>query len=286
MRMIVNDEEFEGKRKAATTGYDFEFSKVEIAESGKIQFKVDIADDDNLSGTIKFNPNFKSEAFSGARYDEAREDVLSGDVAGTISFVDVSITAAKATLKNNLSKDVEVLNGETTTRVVLDGTYTAKKALVNLNKFYMSGTNALENSGVKITWHLFIDGEEVADTTSFGSGNYEPFSDVELKAGESVRVKVEAEVEAYGSAGATTGDIKDIKIYLGGVDDFGKDIQEANAKVMNIKIKESGSVTVSAGAAKSTVLRKSSNAKLAEFTIKPANGEDGLTLDSLVIQLS
>ena len=280
MRMIVNDEEFEGKRQSDLR--TFRFSKVEIAESGKIQFKVDIVDDDNLSGTINFTPNFKSEAFSGARYDEAREDVLSGDVAGTISFVGVSITAAKATLKNNLTKDVEVLNGETTTRVVFDGTYTAKKALVNLNKFYMSGTNALANSWVKVTWHLFIDGEEVADTSSFGSGNYEPFSDVELKAGESVNVKLEAEVEAYGSGG----EIKDIKLYLGGVDEFSKDIQEANATIKNIKVKESGSVTVSAGASKSTVLRKSSNAKLAEFVVKPANGEDDLTLDELTILLS
>jgi hypothetical protein len=129
---------------------------------------------------------------------------------------------------------------------------------------------------------LFVNGEEVADTDTFGSGNEESFSDVELKAGETANIKVEAEVEAYGS----TGDIKDIKIYLGGTDEFGKDIQWANAKVMNIKVKESGSAVISAGASANTVLRKASNAKLAEFYVKPSNGETDLTLDSLSIALS
>lgn len=218
---------------------------------------------------------------SGARYDEARETVLGSDVAGTISFTNLGITAAKATLKNNLSKEVEVLTDATTTRTVLEGTYTAKKALVNLNKFYMSGVNNL--TGVKVTWHLFIDGEEVADTDALtGANGEEPFSDVEIAAGKSVNVKVEAEVEAYGS----TGDIKDIKIYLGGTDEFGKDIQWANARVMNIKVKESGSAIISATASANTVLRKASNAKLAEFYVKPSNGETDLTLDDLEISLS
>jgi hypothetical protein len=38
----------------------------------------------------------------------------------------------------------------------------------------------------------------VADTNTLG-GDGESFSDVRVKAGESVKVKVEAEVEAYGN---------------------------------------------------------------------------------------
>jgi hypothetical protein len=63
----------------------------------------------------------------------------------------------------------------------------------------MSGANSLSNSGVAITYHLFIDGDEVADTDLYGSGNAYTFSDVEVEAGKSVNVKVEAEIEAYGS---------------------------------------------------------------------------------------
>jgi hypothetical protein len=56
---------------------------------------------------------------------------------------------------------------------------------------------------------LFVDGEEVADTDTVNTGavysgknlsnslKIDSFSDVRVKAGESVKVKVEAEVEAY-----------------------------------------------------------------------------------------
>jgi hypothetical protein len=48
---------------------------------------------------------------------------------------------------------------------------------------------------------LFIDGEEVADTDNT-AGQEEAFSDVRVKADATVKVKVEAEVEAYGTTGA------------------------------------------------------------------------------------
>ena len=43
---------------------------------------------------------------------------------------------------------------------------------------------------------------------------------------------------------------------------------------MTIKVKESGSVTVSAATSRNTVLRTASNAVIAEFTVKPSNGEE------------
>ena len=283
LRIVVAGEEFEWKRSETQTWVLFSFSNVEITESGKVQFTADLADDDNLSWTIEFKPaSFNKAAFSGARYDEAREEVLSGDVAGSIALSAINVTAAKATLKNSLTKDVEFLNGETNTKIVFDGTYTAKKAPVTLNSFYMKGANDI--TGATITFHLYIDGEEVADVDTFGasSGDAYTFSDVEVKAWESVKVKVEAEVEAYGS----TWDAKDIQLYLGGVDEFGKDIQEAHAKIMNIKVKESGSVIVSAATSRNTVLRSASNAVIAEFTVKPANGDEGLTLDDIKFEFS
>ena len=50
---------------------------------------------------------------------------------------------------------------------------------------------------------------------------------------------------------------------------------------MTIKVKESGSVVISAATSRNTVLRSASNAVIAEFTVKPANGDEGLTLDEL-----
>jgi hypothetical protein len=48
---------------------------------------------------------------------------------------------------------------------------------------------------------LFIDGDEVADTDNV-AGQEEAFSDVRVKADATVKVKVEAEVEAYGLTGS------------------------------------------------------------------------------------
>lgn len=55
---------------------------------------------------------------------------------------------------------------------------------------------------------------------------------------------------------------------------------------MKMKVKESGSVILSAATSKNTVLRASNNQTLAEFTVKPVDGEAGLTLDDLSISLS
>ena len=133
-----------------------------------------------------------------------------------------------------------------------------------------------------MTYYLYIDGEEVAYTDAYGSGAEEIFDDVTVAAGESVSVRVEAEVEAYGSLG----DVKDVYLFLGGVDEFGKDVQYAKARLMTIKVKDAGSAKIEATTARNTVLRSSSNATLAEFTVKPANADETVKLDELTIALS
>jgi hypothetical protein len=55
---------------------------------------------------------------------------------------------------------------------------------------------------------------------------------------------------------------------------------------MTIKVKEAGSAKIEATTARNTVLRSSSNATLAQFTVKPADGEEGVKLDQLTIALS
>lgn len=192
--MFVGEDEFEAKKSGTT----FSFSNVEIAESADIQFKVDIEDKEaaqNKEFTLK--PNFNGDAFKNARYDNSRDDVNTGDVSGTISFSKVTIQAARATLKNTLSDTAEFLNEDTSDQEVFKGTYTAKKALINLNKFYMSG--AANPDKVKITYYLYVDGEEVASVDAYGQKAEETFDDIEVKAGKSVDIKVVAEVEAYGN---------------------------------------------------------------------------------------
>jgi hypothetical protein len=195
MAMFVDGEEFEAKKD----GTAFTFSNVEIEKSGKIQFKIDIEDkNDAQNKVITFDKNFNGDLFANARYDNSRDDVNPADVAGTISFSQVTIKAASATFKNSLSKSVEYMNQDTNEGVVFDGTYTAKKANINLNKFYMSG--AANPNKVKVTYYLYIEGKEVASVDNYGTGAEETFDDILVKAGESVKVRVVAEVEAYGAA--------------------------------------------------------------------------------------
>ena len=262
MRMFVGGEEFEAKK----SGTQFTFSNVEIAESGKIQIKIDIEDNDAATGSFTVTSNINKDIFAWAKYDNSRKYVETGDVAGTISFSKVTIQAAKATLKNTLSDSVEFINGETSDlEDVFKWTYTAKKALINLNKFYIDGANPL--NGVTITYHLYINGEEVADTDTYGSGSEEIFDDIVVDAWKSVDVVVKAEAEAYGATWSITW----LQLVLWGTDDFGKDVTYKSAKLIDMKVVEKGAVKVEAGASKNTVLRTSTNQALAEFTVKSSS---------------
>jgi hypothetical protein len=78
--------------------------------------------------------NFSSingEAFSDLVYEDTRR-LPASDVAGFVNLSTLTIQPSKAALKNNLTKAVEFLSGESNTKVVFDGTYTAKNGTVNL----------------------------------------------------------------------------------------------------------------------------------------------------------
>ena len=278
MAMFVDGEEFEAKK----SGTSFAFSNVEIEKSGKVQFKIDIEDKNEAQEkVITFEPNFNGDLFANARYDNSRDDVNPSDVAGTISFSQVTIKAASATFKNSLSKAVEYMNQDTNDGVVFDGTYTAKKANINLNKFYMSG-DANPNK-VKVTYYLYIEGKEVASVDAYGTGAEEQFDDVVVKAGESVKVRVVAEVEAYGTAPET---LANRYVVLGGTDDFDKDVEYKAAKLMDMKIVEKGSVNIQAGAVAKTVLQKAKNQVLAQFTVRPADGSSSVEIEEISFSLT
>ena len=276
--MLVAGEEYEAKK----SGTDFTFSKVEIEKSGKIQFKIDIDDKDAAqSGTISLTPNFNGDLFEDAEYQNARkETVSSGDVSGTISFSTVTVQAAKATFKNSLSKAVEFMNNDTNDGVVFDGTYTAKKANINLNKFYMSG--AANGDKIKVTYYLYVEGKEVASVDAYGTGAEETFDDIVVKAGESVKVRVVAEVEAYGAAKTLSG----VQVFLGGTDDFDKDVEYKGAKLVDMKIVEKGSVNINAGEINKNVLLKAKNQLLAQFTVKPADGASSVEIENISFSLT
>jgi hypothetical protein len=112
----------------------FRFSNVDIEESGKIEVRIDLEDNADFNGRkIKFS-KINSEAFSSLVYEDTRRlDV--NEVAGYVSLSDLTIQPSKAALKNNLTKAVEFLSGDSATKVVFDGTYSAKNGTVKLTEW-------------------------------------------------------------------------------------------------------------------------------------------------------
>ena len=283
LKFVINGDEYEGKPDNKKAPTKFSFTNVEIEESGKAQFLVGIFDKDDVKGSVSFSA-FNKNAFDGAKYSDANEPVQTADVAGSISFSKVTIQASKGALENNISKEVEFITNSTTRKTVFDGTYTAKKGDVNLNSFYIDEWSVDGTPGDnEVTFYVSIDGEEVGDTNAYGSGNKENFSDILVEAGKSVKVKVEAEVEAYNSW--VTYD--NFTLVLAGEDKNGNDAGEASDTLVKFKTKESGSVKVDSATSKNTVLLKARNQNIATFTVKPSNSsDDDLTLDTIVLEFS
>ena len=273
MIFVVAGEEYEGKINSTKTG--FEFKNVVIEKSGKVQFKIDV--DDNAAKWTVFSSftSFNKNSFAGARYEEARKDVNTSDVVGSISFSKVTVQESKAALENKLTKSVDFIIGESNTKVVFDGKYTAKKSDVRLNKLYITGTNLFK--GDDVTFTVKIAGDEVA-TINAGDSE-ETFSEVKVKAGESVDVVVTAQFEAN----ATTWKKYDFTIELKGEDEDGNDAGKASDAFVTMETKAKGSVTIPSTSDSKTALLKAQNTTIAKFTIKPSNSNEGITLENMVL---
>jgi hypothetical protein len=96
-------------------------------------------------------------------------------------------------MSNDLTKTVQFVKEENSRKVVFEGTYTAKKGDIYLNKFAISAASdsfATDNGSYPFvrTFYVSIDGEEVGDTddvlnitTVSDNTPAEDFSDVLVK---------------------------------------------------------------------------------------------------------
>jgi len=255
----------------------FEFKNVEIEKSGKVQVLIDVDSDATQWATVTLTPTLSSKELSGARYSEARETVNGSEVKGSISFATkVTIQPSKAALENNLTKRVEFVTNETSKKTVFDGTYTAKKGDVKLNSAVVTGKLNSALTG-DITFYVTIDGESVA---TIDPQEEETFSEILVKAGESVKVKVEAEISADEVEALWTYTL----ILKGRDNNDNDDAGKAEENLVEMRIVGKGTVSVTnEKSSKNTVLLKARNTTLAEFTIKPSNNNEGLTLEDVVI---
>ena len=199
MRLLIAGEEYVAKktRTNATNVAVFAFSWIELEKSGKVRVEVDInTDEDAPAGVyVEFEWAFDDAVFSGAKYTD-KEEVSLDEVSGVISVSKkLTVQAWKASFTNSLTKAVEFLTNDTDTKTVFDGTYTAKKADVNLREFYAEALTGTFPTNVTATLYLYVDGKEVADVRiKNGATTWtDQISKVTIAAGESATIRVDAE---------------------------------------------------------------------------------------------
>ena len=275
LTFVVNGDEYEGKRSETTSGVVFSFKNVEIEKSGKAQFLVAIYDDPAVGGSVTFSA-FWRDAFSGAKYADANEPVQTADVAGSISFSKVTIQPSKGTLDNKITKAVDFVRNETSeATLVFDGTYTAKKWDIYLNSVIISGANPTDSKN-EIQFNITVGEEEVSADLNVE----ETFDNVLVKAGETVNVKVEVIIDAYGAEENLTGYVLTLKWEdKNGNDESGV----ASKKLVDMRIKDKGSVTVPADSEWNNAQLVADDVVVAQFIVKPANGANGVTLEDIVL---
>ena len=295
--LVIDGEEYEWTRWTDWTTVEYSFPAIEIEESGKVQVLLDTLE---APAYEKSTLTLTMDGWDWFYYSEDKSAHTSAAdiVAGSLTFSKVTIQWAKSTLSTNgLKSNVEFKNKQADQYSVYEGTFTAKKADVKLNSFTVTWDNtvlvnedALKDAGkaLKVTFHLYLDGDEVADevlswdTTASRWIANEDFRDVVVKAGESVAVKLVAEVDAtrLGTLDAAK-NLWSFAFWLDGVDDNDTPIDQASRSTSAIKVVESGTPTVSDASGRKTVLLKAAGKEIAQFTIKPANGASELEIDSL-----
>ena len=259
----------------------FTFNNVDIEKSGKVTVKVDVEDNEVFENAKITFSNISSSTFSGLSYEDTRRLDATSQIAGFITLYDVTVKPAKAAFKNNLTKAVEFIKSETTSKDVLEGTYSAKNGTVKINDWTIRGADTSAKAK-KVTFYLTIDGEEIDDIQFKGTEVKSPISNVEIEDGKEVKVVVTAEVEW-----TTTGDLGTFSIIFEWEDENGNKAGSAKANTVALKIVEKASLSISNdSAAKSTVLRKEAGAKIAEFTIKPSNGASDADFETIEFTLS
>ena len=301
IRLVIGNDEFDGS--ISNTGL-ITFSNVEIAESGKVKILVDLKEDVEYE---KLSVSFGALQWA-LVYSENTSSTA--ETNGAITVSKLNFTAPTGALKNNLTSknDAEFRNNDYTTLVVFDGTYTAKKQDVELKEFSIVGNNLpLNKSDVK--FYVTVGDAEWEDdfvngtTTGVAEGD---LSDAVLvKVGESVKVKVEAAIDAYEyetvaaataasatcTPDATSGalcafpiSLWSFTLTLKGEDMNGNEAWEASRKTVNLSIVKVGSVEIEATTAK-TVLRKAADQTLAAITVRP-DGASEATIEQVIVSLT
>ena len=305
MRLVVAGEEFDAKcentaDKETTCTFN---KKMTIEKEGKLQLVVDVDDDATADSKVEFVVNGKSAALSkttlwkkteggvdyvnGLTYEESKDNVLASDFIGNVQLYNLKVTAAKASLENELTKSQEFKQEKTTSDItVFEGTYTAKKQDLTLTDVNYTPATPLANEDDSITFNLYIDGKQVASTDIDSSDAADKaindsISRVKVAAGESVKVEVKATVYAV-SEGTYSYNVEIV-----GEDADGNEAGKGSDYTVDMKFVSAGTADVEAisnsNYKQKDVLLRTSNIPVAAFRVSSSNGT--VDLDSIEFTL-
>ena len=295
-RMKVNGEELsatKAKTKNADNSWNYTFGKINVDETSNVEFVLDLNDSTNTkdlkNSKLTFwndfdKTNIANKGTTLWKYVEARSAIELTDFAGSISLSNVRIQAARGSLTNT-AKDVEFLEKQSARKTIFDGTYTAQKQDLWLNEFAVNLADAADVNG-SISFYLSIDGKEVASqdwtantTKTDADFDGERFTNILIKQGEKVSVKIEANVNANEATLTPT-------VLIKWEDKDGNTAGFASETAGKIKIVKAGSVTVSESAVtpRESVLVNDSNVNLARFTVKSSKNTEGMSLKTFKLE--
>jgi len=320
IRLVVNGEEFDGSKWTTTNHITtYNFKGVEIEKSGKVEVRVDLKSADDIKKvdpdlvSVEFAESINSTSFIWFKYDESGKTIDDdNEVSGSISISSIRIQAARASLENKKTKDVELINKETNRKTIFEGTYSAKKGAVTLKDFVItvdkdpiSIVDVLSTTPKTPTFYITVGNDEYdAKWTAWGCGEGEnkygcakwDIDDIEVADGKSVNVKVEIEFtpkleetceviddEKVCEVKAATYDAAHniFTIALSWEDEDNNPAGEADEETAKVKVVEQGTLETADTSNKSTVLLKSTR-DVAKFTIKPSkSGEDDMVLKTM-----
>jgi len=288
IRLLVADDEVNGTITNKTSeSATVTFNNLDITESGKVKVYVDLDEDARYQGQ---SMTFSSITWELKYSDATKTSAPLVDKSGSISVSKLNLTEAKGSLTNTVTDDVEYNNNEVNTYTIFEWVYTAKKNDIYLNEFTVTQVEEGKiTTASPITFYLSIDGDEVADakfdTTKKKASD--SFSDTLIKAGQSAKIKLEAEIDAKENL-TTENPKKELgkfELVLKGIDENDNDAGSATKKTTSVSIVTKGAVSVSTANTKNTVLRKAADAKIAEFTVKP-DWANSTTLEDISFKLT
>jgi len=303
MRIVVAGDEYEGTWSASGADDVFSFPSIEIDRSSKIKILVDTiekngAEGDYVTFTIAGLVGALPAA-AGFYYDDNSK--AAADMAGSMNISQLNLTPSRATLTNSKANDEEEFKaGKTSAQTtIFKGTYTAKKADINLSEFSLeNSTNADWHNTAnvpthKLTAYLYLGGKLVADgelgwdTTNNKWIASDSFSSnkVLVKAGESVDVELKVMIEAAAAdnIAAPTNLVNWTKfnLTLQWEDSNGNERSGVATKATaKISIVTAGTPEVEVAKAARTVLLRGAEGAIAEFTVKPS-GSSSIDLEKV-----